>query len=162
MEFSIDGIHWLTCTDGSTSLSKGTYYIRYKGTDTKNPSEAVIITIPDTVKGTQDTPASLTVENGRIVNTTAAMEYSLDGILWFPCTDDATVLKKGTYYIRYKETDTKSASDAIKITIEEDTITSPNDSYTAPGTAVKTKCPSSSSANCWTRKIMIKASQLFK
>jgi major membrane immunogen (membrane-anchored lipoprotein) len=159
MEFSLDGIHWLTCTDGSTSLSKGTYYIRYKGTDTKNPSDAVIITIPDPDKGTQDAPALLTAANGRIVNTTAAMEYSLDGILWLPCTDDATVLKKGTYYIRYKETDTKNASEAVKLTVDEDTDTSSNDSYTAPGTAVKEKSPSSSACS-WARKVMNKASFL--
>ncbi|MCH4226989.1 MAG: carbohydrate-binding domain-containing protein [Solobacterium sp.] len=119
MEYSLDGKTWKACNNQSTPLSKGTYYVRYKATDTKNASEAIIITISDPNKGTQDAPALLTVADGKLMNTTAAMEYSLDGINWLTCADSSTSLSKGTYCIRYKETDTKNASEAVIITIPD-------------------------------------------
>jgi hypothetical protein len=129
-DYAIAGMNGISVTRLSASQ------LKISGT----PSADTTIILKDpTPKNAQETPnlSSLSDSKGSIIGTTAAMEYSLDRIVWVPCTDDATVLKKGTYFIRYKTTDTKNASDAIKFTVAEDPAVSTDDSYIVPGTAVK-------------------------
>jgi hypothetical protein len=129
-DYAIAGMNGISVTRLSASQ------LKISGT----PSADTTIILKDpTPKDAQEAPnlSLLADSKGSIIGTTAAMEYSLDRIVWVPCTDDATVLKKGTYYIRYKTTDTKNASDAIKFTVAEDPAVATDDSYIVPGTAVK-------------------------
>lgn len=68
MEYSSNQIDWNDCSQGTTEVEEGTYYVRYKGTHLLNPSEAVevdvdekIVTHPDTNEQTQtneDSPSN--------------------------------------------------------------------------------------------------------
>jgi hypothetical protein len=100
--------------------------------------------------------------------------YTADEGYWFP-EDYAVTSVNGISAVRLsasqiKVTGAPSADaaivlkDAVKKTVTNaPTVTEPSskDAFSAPDTAVKEKSPSPS-AYSWTRKIMIKASQLFK
>lgn len=68
MEYSSNQIDWNDCSQGTTEVEEGTYYVRYKGTHLLNPSESVevdvdekIVTHPDTNEQTQtneDSPSN--------------------------------------------------------------------------------------------------------
>lgn len=47
MEYSSDNITWIDCSDGSTVLDAGTYYVRYKETDNLKASPSVIIEVSE-------------------------------------------------------------------------------------------------------------------
>ncbi len=95
---------------------------------------------------------SLKVEAGKIIGTTTAMEYaaSEDADTWNSCTDQYTEVAKGTWYVRYKASETEAASQAVKVEVTEDMAadtttaekvnTSNNaiDSNTSNGAAVNT------------------------
>ncbi|MGL6201575.1 MAG: hypothetical protein ACRC3H_21880, partial [Lachnospiraceae bacterium] len=68
----------------------------------------------------------------KITDTTTAMEYanSPDATNWTDCVNDETVVAVGTWYVRYKETDTKNASLTTEVEVREPTYTitaSPDD-----------------------------------
>ena len=73
----------------------------------------------------QTAPAGLTGGIEKVTGVTIAMEYakSADAADWTAVTgitDGGTItLAKGTWYFRYKETDTKQASPAVKVMVEE-------------------------------------------
>lgn len=73
----------------------------------------------------QTAPAGLTGGIEKVTGVTTAMEYApnADAADWTAVTgitDGGTItLAKGTWYFRYKETDTKQASPAVKVMVEE-------------------------------------------
>lgn len=75
------------------------------------PTDNTAITLPAlSVKAEQQTPQ---VTGGilKISGTTTAMEYASSpaAINWKACNEGETVVSAGTWYVRYKETDTKKA-----------------------------------------------------
>ena len=86
------------------------------------------------IKGTKTPPAGLKgvapsadgATDGKIMGTTADMEYSTDTEFTSPkpCTDTETAgLAEGTYYVRYKETGTSEASDYAEVKIALNSVT---------------------------------------
>jgi hypothetical protein len=51
MEYSLDGKTWKTCSNGSTTVAGGTYYVRYAETDTKVASEATKVVVTGVSSG---------------------------------------------------------------------------------------------------------------
>lgn len=68
-------------------------------------------------------PVSLTAEAGKIVGTTADMEYAdnENAADWTECTDKSTAVAAGIWYVRYKETTEFAASSAVKVVVTEGT-----------------------------------------
>ena len=102
------------------------------------PSQDTAITLKDAVKKTsQDAPKSseITDGKGKINGTTAQMEYSLDQIIWKVCTEGSTEAAAGTYYVRYAATDTKNASEAVKVTVTS--AVTDDDDYQVVNTGVR-------------------------
>jgi len=84
------------------------------------------ITVSGLQKETQDPPAGLSGAKpssdsgkGRIVGTTAGMEYSDNQANWIACANDYTEVPPGQYYVRYAETDTHYASVAIMVSVAQ-------------------------------------------
>jgi len=83
--------------------------------------------VPATEKGSQPAPKGLTYTaplysgntNGTIKNVSEAMEYRKEGeIKYKPCTSNEILyLGEGLYFVRYKETATKKASEETKVLI---------------------------------------------
>jgi hypothetical protein len=93
------------------------------------PTADVAIILKDAAKkASQDAPKSGTVTDGKgaIAGTAVQMEYSLDKILWKPCTDKSTAVAAGTYYVRYASTDTENASEALKVIVTAKTTDTGN------------------------------------
>ena len=59
---------------------------------------------------------------GRIEGTTKDMEYAdkEDAEVWTECTDEYTEVSKGTWYVRYKTTDSEKASESVEIKVTEE------------------------------------------
>ena len=216
---SLDAANWITCDEGTTTVEPGTWYVRYKETDTKNasaayklvvtsgssvpsvpstPSVSYTVTIvnptdghmtrsvdagngsdkqnvyytksmkpvvyeaekgyyfpedytvdavngiqvkrdsytqitvsgmptanvsvllkPAVEKAAQNAPSKLKNGESRILGTTDSMEYaaSANAEKWSACKNGSTAVKTGTWFVRYKETATKKAGAAAKITI---------------------------------------------
>lgn len=57
--------------------------------------------------------------DGALKSLSTMMEYSTDRISYTPVTSAILKLAPGTYYVRYAETDTKNASPAAMVVIEE-------------------------------------------
>lgn len=99
------------------------------------PQSDVTITLPDAAEKTNrpDTP-NVTGGIGMITGTDDTMEYasSADSATWEPCTDNSTKVGAGTWYVRYKETDTQKASTAKEVTVTASayTISVDSDSLT--------------------------------
>ena len=133
MEYSTDdGSTWTKVATGATAiegLKVGDVKIRYAGTDDKNPSELVTVTVG--TKEDQNVPASTlftptkasntTASDGTISAVTDAMEYKESGDTeWKKVPTGATViegLKAGDVEIRYAGTDDKNPSPAATVTI---------------------------------------------
>lgn len=86
------------------------------------------------VKGTKTPPTGLTgiapsadgAIDGKITGTTADMEYSTDKEFTSPkpCGDGETAgLGEGTYYVRYKATDTTAESNSVAVHVRLNTVT---------------------------------------
>ena len=60
---------------------------------------------------------------GRIEGTTKDMEYAdkEDAEVWTECTDEYTEVSKGTWYVRYKTTDSEKTSESVEIKVTEET-----------------------------------------
>ena len=216
---SLDAVSWITCDEGTTAVEPGTWFVRYKETDTKNAGAAfslmvtsgssvpsvpstpsvfymVIIVNPtdshmtrsvdtgngsdkqnvyytksmkpvvykaekgyyfpedysvEAVKGiqvkrdsyteitvfgvptadvslilksavgkaAQNAPSGLKNGESRIVGTTESMEYAASSHAekWSACKNGSTAVKAGTWFVRYKETATKKAGAAARITV---------------------------------------------
>jgi hypothetical protein len=91
-------------------------------------ADAAILLKDAAKKASQDAPKSGAVTDGKgaIAGTAVQMEYSLDKILWKPCTDKSTAVSAGTYYVRYASTDTENASEAVKVIVTAKTTDTGN------------------------------------
>lgn len=78
-----------------------------------------------TEKTDQAAPTGLSGGAEQIIGTTAAMEHAKaeDAEDWTTCSDSVTAAAAGTWYVRYKETDTHKASPAVKVTVTSVTYT---------------------------------------
>ena len=79
----------------------------------RKPDPPEVIGVPPTAPGAKD---------GRIENVDDTMEYSTDGgETWIPVPEGAdtiTDLGEGDYLVRYQETDTDEASEAVTVTLK--------------------------------------------
>lgn len=86
------------------------------------PQSDVTITLPNAAEKANrpDTP-DVTGGIGVITGTDGTMEYasSADSAVWESCTDGSTKAGAGTWYVRYKETDTHKAGTAREVTVTE-------------------------------------------
>ena len=133
MEYSIDnGETWNEVTGTTlTGLSAGTVKLRYKGTEDKNVSDSIELTIIAKADQTAPDEDTLTVihtssdssNDGVISGVNDTMEYSLDGgTTWLPIAENLTAIENlpiGDVKLRYKGTDVKNSSAAITVNVHE-------------------------------------------
>lgn len=112
-----------TVPSGSALILGGTYYVRLQEDSNHYPGAATAFA----AAARPGAPAGLSVKNangdandGKIIGTTAAMEYSTGAN--FASATDCTVtetagLAPGTYYVRYKATELAGASVAAVVTV---------------------------------------------
>ena len=102
----------------------GKVYIRAKETDDTKAGAWLEVTLPDR----PNAPTGLTTENatnattadGKIKDTTTAMEYSADdGETWTTASDTETAVKPGTYLVRIKATTTAPAGKTTEVTVDD-------------------------------------------
>ena len=111
-DYAVDEVNGITVTRVD--------YTKIKVSGTPTADAAITLTAP-TEKDEQDAPTTAAAvdcttadnNNGKITGVTTEMEYQkLGDDTWTDGTgEDITDLGPGTYYVRYKETDTKKASD---------------------------------------------------
>jgi hypothetical protein len=95
-EYSSDGGSTWTLAAGTTSLAAGTYQVRVKAAGMALASDSQNITI-EAFAGTKAATPSATfsfdgINAGKLMNTTAQMQYSLDGSTWINCAAGNTDL----------------------------------------------------------------------
>ena len=133
MEYSTDdGDTWTKVPTSVTvieGLNAGVVKIRYAGTDDKNPSEPVSVTVP--AKANQEPPVTTgitvtkttgdTSNDGEINGVDSTMEYSTDGgNTWTKVPADTTTLKDlkaGVVKLRYAGDDDKNPSAPVDVTV---------------------------------------------
>ena len=132
------------------NLEAGSYEIRYAETDTRNPSFAIIIVVPDGTKQEQNPPSGAEVrgvdvsvtgaKDGKITGVNSAMEYrkqEVDAHNWIIISGiEVTALDAGTYEVRYKETETHHASQSLTVIIGN-SVVDPTDPELQEVTEVK-------------------------
>lgn len=104
--------------NGITVTRKNYKEITVSGTPAGSMS--IIINLPDAVqKASQNAPIGLSDGINSITGTTINMEYSSDrdAVQWLECGDGSTSVGAGTWYVRYKETDTKCAGSAATVVV---------------------------------------------
>lgn len=94
-----------TMTYGGKSVSQ-TFTIEKQ--NAKAPT--ALVAVPESISGKAD---------GEIYGLTTEMEFSTNGTNYTAVTDTALKFAAGTYYVRYKETETTFASVATKVVIDE-------------------------------------------
>jgi len=115
MEYSINGVYWTQCGNGFTEVDAGIYHVRFMETTTHFASPAVTITVnklqrdpPTGLRGDRPIAAG---QMGRIIGTTAEMEYTTVGVeRWLLCEEGSTAVLPGQYRVRFRETATHEAS----------------------------------------------------
>lgn len=108
--------------------------ITVSGTPTDDTQ--ITLTAPNKMKSAQNPPTGLSDGGSKINGTTSAMEYasSPTASTWTNCSDGSTTVTAGTWYVRFKETDSLNASDSVSVVIEVDQ--SDLDTSFIPGTLV--------------------------
>ncbi|MPW25439.1 LPXTG cell wall anchor domain-containing protein [Alkalibaculum sp. M08DMB] len=108
-------------TNGITVTRDSYTQITVSGTPAANTS---VTLAPATEKATQNAPAGLSDGVDKIAGTTTVMEYAASptATTWNTCTDSNTTVVAGTWYVRYKETDTQKAGATRLVTV----TTAPN------------------------------------
>ena len=109
---------WFSCSNGSTGVAPGTYFVRFAETKTLNPSPVVMVVVSS--KLNQSSPTGLTNGVSTINGTTTAMEYHTDPYAvngWTSCSAGSTSVVDGTYFVRFAETATHNASASVEIVI---------------------------------------------
>ena len=109
---------WVSCSNSVTPVQAGTYYVRFKETATHKASSGVRVTV--TGKPAQSPPTGLSAGTGVIYGTTIAMEYNTSPSAtsgWRVCSEGSTLVDGGTYYIRFGETETHSASETVRLNV---------------------------------------------
>lgn len=93
--------------------------ITVSGTPTDDTQ--ITLTAPNKMKSAQNPPTGLSDGGSKINGTTSAMEYasSPTASTWTNCSDGSTTVTAGTWYVRFKETDSLNASDSVSIIIDE-------------------------------------------
>ncbi len=136
-EISTDGNTWESDTSIAITPS-GTLYVRRATDSTANASSATTNTLAsrlDTPTGISGKDEVWNGENdGEITGVSTEMEYQADGdTSWTACNSDTiSGLAAGTYYVRYKATDSYFASNAVTITIASGTVRTYSLTVTAP------------------------------
>ncbi len=79
-----------------------------------------------------DAPQNLEGGAGCIKGTTDQMEYGdqENATSWTTCSNETTNVSAGTWYVRYKETDTTYASSAVKVEVQADSSESTTEANT--------------------------------
>ena len=121
MKYRINGGAWMdiTATEANlTGLSACTITIMKSGNGTTTlDSDEQTITVTKAAKPAL-TPTLLTLAGGKgSIPTTAAHEFSADGMTWTPCTGATDNLDTGKYYVRVKANGTQLASETQEIDI---------------------------------------------
>ena len=121
MKYRINGGAWMniTATEANlTGLSACTITIKKIGNGTTTiDSDEQTITVTKAAKPAL-TPTLLTLTGGKgSIPTTAAHEFSTDGMAWTPCTGATENLDTGKYYVRVKANGTQLASENQEIDI---------------------------------------------
>ena len=121
MKYRINGGAWMniTATEANlTGLSACTITIMKSGNGTTTiDSDEQTITVTKAAKPAL-TPTLLTLTGGKgSIPTTAAHEFSTDGMAWTPCTGATENLDTGKYYVRVKANGTQLASETQEIDI---------------------------------------------
>lgn len=105
---------------GANGLSVAVNANKTQITVSGTPSATTAITLTAaTEKATQSAPTSLSDGVDKIAGTTTSMEYasSANAVSWNACTADNTTVAAGTWYVRYKETDTQKAGAAASVIV---------------------------------------------
>lgn len=105
--------------------------ITVSGTPTAN---ATLTLKPAARKAEQSAPPGISDGVDKIKGTDKNMEYadSPDALNWITCNEEVTTVAPGTWYVRYKETDTQKASSAVAVTVTttyQVEITNPSGSH---------------------------------
>ena len=121
MKYRINGGAWMdiTATEANlTGLSACTIIIMKSGNGTTTiDSDEQTITVTKAAKPAL-TPTLLTLTGGKgSIPTTAAHEFSTDGMAWTPCTGATENLDTGKYCVRVKANGTQLASETQEIDI---------------------------------------------
>lgn len=118
-----------TMTQAGSSLTE---------TDTANISQTGT---GEASKSVAAAPEGLTGGAGEIRGTTDTMEYAEkeDAAEWNPCTAGSTKVTAGTWYVRYKESDTALASLAVQVVVTEESRTKDNNSEEKPASSEETE-----------------------
>ena len=121
MKYRINGGAWMdiTATEANlTGLSACTITIKKSGNGTTTiDSDEQTITVTKAAKPAL-TPTLLTLTGGKgSIPTTAAHEFSTDGMAWTPCTGATENLDTGKYCVRVKANGTQLASETQEIDI---------------------------------------------
>ena len=121
MKYRIGGGAWMdiTATEANlTGLSACTITIMKSGNGTTTlDSDKQTITVTKAAKPALK-PTLLTLAGGKgSIPTTAAHEFSTDGMTWTPCTGATDNLDTGKYYVRVKANGTQLASETQEINI---------------------------------------------
>lgn len=93
---SPDATNWTTCDEGETAVPEGVWYVRNKGTDTRQPSNAVevqvaapaegyyvLINLPDDAHMTRDISSGAAYQAG-LTNAMKTVIYNADNGYYFP------------------------------------------------------------------------------
>lgn len=106
---SVNGINVTRNSDNKITIS---------GTPTADTQ--ITLKAPAKQKTAQNPPTGLSDGGLKINGTTSAMEYASSSAAssWINCTDGSTEVAAGTWYVRYKETDSLYASDSVSVVVE--------------------------------------------
>ncbi|MCC8103097.1 MAG: leucine-rich repeat protein, partial [Clostridiales bacterium] len=118
-EISTDGSTWSSGT--LAVIPGGTLYVR-RVADTETSASVATENTLASRPGAPDVTAVDEVwygeSDGQITGVTTAMEYSADGSTWIACTGTTVdALAAGTYYVRYRATDSAFTGTAASVTI---------------------------------------------
>ena len=115
-----------TATNAGSYTATATLVTGYQWSDGSTEPKTIVWEIakaaaPAAPTGlTATAPTSFGGSDGMISGVDSTMEYSADGITFYPCTDESiSGLKAGTYYVRFKETRNTKASISTTLVINE-------------------------------------------
>jgi len=123
---------WVRCSSGSTSVTAGTYVVRFSGNADYHASPSVTILVTNRVELlNQSAPTGLSggvrvvsgVKTYMITGTTTAMEYNKSATTtsgWLRCSASSTTVIPGTYYVRFAATTTHNASPTTAVVVSEE------------------------------------------
>jgi uncharacterized repeat protein (TIGR02543 family) len=113
-----------TVANGNKVIPGNTYYVRLKAKANYNASQATTVTIPARATAPDASASNETIKgknDGKITGVDSTMEYKLstDNTWTAISGDTVTNLASGTYYVRYKATDSAFYSQAATVVVAE-------------------------------------------